>query len=75
MLTLRCRQADIVATYDTGDKLLLLLLLPAINYRRCSLLPSVGDKLITGVIESIKIWDKSYSPVSTTPAIIYHWCL
>jgi hypothetical protein len=44
-----------------------------------------GDKLITGVMESMKIWDKAYSivasvnatcnnlsPGSTTPAIIYH---
>jgi hypothetical protein len=35
MLTLRYRQADILGTIDTGDKLLLLLLLLAINYRRC----------------------------------------
>jgi hypothetical protein len=50
MLTLRCGQADILGTVDTGDNLLLLLLLPV------SLLTPAGD---TTVIESIKIQDKA----------------
>jgi hypothetical protein len=49
-----CRKANSLGTVDTGDKLLLLLLLPAINYRRVSLLPPTGNKLITGVIERLK---------------------
>jgi hypothetical protein len=32
-----------------------------------------SDKRIAGIIESMKIWNKAYSPVSVTQAIIYRW--
>jgi hypothetical protein len=58
----------IAGVADTGDKLSPALLLPTINYHRCSCYWRVanivagvvtGDKLIAGVMESMKIWYKA----------------
>jgi hypothetical protein len=70
MFLLRCRQADIVATVSspvshkiiagvvvTHDKLSPMLLLLAIYYRHGVVV--IGEKLITGIMELMKIHDKA----------------
>ncbi len=58
MFTLRCRQADFVASVAggvvTSVYLLPVSLLPSINYPQCRCY-----QLITGVMESMKIWNKA----------------
>jgi hypothetical protein len=76
MLTLRYRQADFVAIISSPVPLTL-----AINYCKCKCcfyrryikagVVVTSDKVITGIMESMKIRNKAYSLVSTTPAIIY----
>jgi hypothetical protein len=71
MFTLRCRQADFVASVSGGVVnsvfyLLLVSLLLAFNYPRCRCY-----QLITGVMESMKIWNKAQSLMSTRQAINY----
>jgi hypothetical protein len=62
ILTLRCRKADIVATVSSPVSLT-----PVVNYRRCCFYKPliiagvfvIGNKVITGVMESMKIRDKA----------------
>jgi hypothetical protein len=72
LFTLRCRPAEFVVSISllgsltpqktiarddvTGQKFLLFLLLPAINYPQCR---CYCNKLITSVMESMKIWNKA----------------